>query len=126
MIIKTFLVSLIIFFIATRCSNNKQSEKTGDETTAAEKNPAGDANVVKIYIEQDGDLTANGKSISLQELDASFSQLKSSNGMVYYSRENPDGDPPPEAMKVMDLLIKYNLPVKLYTDKTFSVLIKTD
>ena len=116
---KTFLLSLSISLIITGCSNNKQDGKTGNE--AVQKVLAADPGVIKVYVEQNGEITANGTSISLTDLDSSFSQLKTNGGILYYSRANINSDPPPQSMKVMNLIIKYNLPVKLYTDKTFKV-----
>ena len=116
---KTFLLSLSIPLIITGCSNNKQDGKTGNE--AVQKVLAADPGVIKVYVEQNGEITANGTSISLTDLDSSFSRLKNNGGIVYYSRANINSDPPPQSMKVMNLIIKYNLPVKLYTDKTFKV-----
>ena len=119
---KTFLLSLSISLIITGCSNNKQDGKTGNE--AVQKVLAADPGVIKVYVEQNGEITANGTSISLTDLDSSFSQLKNNGGILYYSRANINSDPPPQSMKVMNLIIKYNLPVKLYTDKTFKVEVK--
>ena len=116
---KTFLLSLSIPLIITACSNNKQDGKTGNE--AVQKVLAADPGVIKVYVEQNGEITANGTSISLTDLDSSFSQLKTNGGILYYSRANINSDPPPQSMKVMNLIIKYKLPVKLYTDKTFKV-----
>lgn len=120
MISKTTFLSLAILFIVIGCSNSDQNDKA----TPEQKNATTDSNVIKVYVEQTGMITANGNSISLKDLDSSFSKLKLSNGIVYYSRANVEGDPPPESLKIMDLIIKYRLPVKLYTDKTFSVVIK--
>jgi len=116
---KTFLSGLSIMMLIIGCSNNKQDGKTGNETV--QKVLAADPGVIKVYVEQNGEVTANGTSISLTDLDSSFSKLKISSGMVYYSRANINSDPPPVSMKVMNLIIKYNLPVKLYTDRTFKV-----
>ena len=101
------------------CSNNQQDGKAGDETV--QKVLAAEPGIIKVYVDQDGEVSANGTSISLTDLDSSFSKLKTNNGMVYYSRANINDDPPPVSMKVMNLIIKYNLPVKLYTDETFKV-----
>lgn len=44
--------------------------------------------------------------------------------MVYYSRANVKGEPPSESMQVVELIVKYGLPVKFFTDKTFTVAVK--
>ena len=125
MIYKTFFLSFAILFILIGCSNSNQNDNSNsDKAASQQKKVTVDSNVIKVYVERDGKITANGNVISLKDLDSSFSKLKTSNGIVYYSRANPEGKPPQESMKVMDLIIKYSLPVKLYTDKTFSVVIK--
>ena len=50
--------------------------------------------------------------------------LKICNGVVYYSRDNVEAEPPEESMKVMELITKYGLPDKFYTDKTFNQPVK--
>ena len=111
--------------IAVGCSNGDQNDKSIDEkATPEQKDATINSNTIKVFVEQTGLITANGNSISLTELDSAFSKLKMSNGIVYYSRANVEGDPPPESMKIMNLIVKYGLPVKLYTDKTFSVVVK--
>jgi hypothetical protein len=52
--------------------------------------------------------------------------LKAGDGIVYYSRDNSTQAPPVESMKVMELVVKYSLPIRLYTDKTFTVIVKTN
>jgi len=125
MIYKSSFLSFAVLFILIGCSNSNQNDKsTSDSTASQQKKSTVESNVIKVYVERDGKITANGIVISLKDLDSSFSKLKTSNGIVYYSRANPEGQPPQESMKVMDLIIKYHLQVKLYTDNTYRVLIK--
>ncbi len=50
--------------------------------------------------------------------------LKSKKGVVYYSRDNVAGDPPKDSMNIMELVTKYALPVKFFTDNTFTEAVK--
>ncbi len=121
---KASFLSITILVILIGCSNNNQSDKSSSEnSTPQQEHDTVDSNVIKVYVYQDGKITADGKEILISNLDSSFSKLKG-NGIVYYSRDNGQGDPPQESMKVMDLIVKYSLPVKLFTDKTFSVIVK--
>ena len=123
--IKKAAFFIAILWIAVGCSNNDQNNKADAEQTVSQAQQAiVDSNVVKVYVSQDGKITADGNDISLPDLDSSFSQLKQKNGIVYYSRDNVQGEPPQESMKVMDLVVKYSLPVKMFTDKTFTVVVK--
>lgn len=117
--------SLAILLAVIGCSNDKQNDKSDNVRAVPEqKNAIIDSNVIKVYVDETGIITADGSPITLQGLDSSFSKLKINNGIVYYSRANGQGDPPPASMQVMDLVIKYSLPIKLYTDKTFTVVVK--
>lgn len=82
-----------------------------------------DSIAIKVFIDKAGQITANGKLVSLAALDSTFSQLKINKGAVYYSRENVQEDPPAESMKVMELITKHGLPVQFYTDKTFTQIV---
>jgi biopolymer transport protein ExbD len=116
---RTFFLYILIIVIAAGCSNNNQGSKSAQEKKT-------DSSFIKVYVEKDGRITADEKVTSLNDLDSSFSRLKARNGTVYYSRDNGESDPPPEAMKVMELIVKYKLPVRLYTDKTFTETIHTN
>jgi len=119
--------SLAIIFAVVGCSNGHKNDKTDvDKTNSENKVEASDPNVIKIYVDEKGLITSNGNSISLEELDSSLSKLMTNKGSVYYSRANGQGEPPPGAMKVIDLVIKYSLPIRMYTDKTFTEVVKPD
>ena len=121
---KTCLLVLSVALIAVGCTNNNESNN--GKGVPVQKMTTIEPNVIKVWVEQDGMITANGSSISLEDLDSSLSKLKNTNGSVYYSRANGQGEPPAEAMKVIDLVVKYGLPIKLYTDKTFTEIVKPD
>ena len=122
MIYKTSVLSFTVLLIIIGCSNKDQNN-TDDKTLPEQKIVVVDSNIIKVYVDETGLITANENSISLEALDSSFSKLKASNGMVYYSRANGQGEPPPESMKVMELVIKYEVPIKLFTDKTFTIVV---
>ena len=122
MIYKTSVLSFTVLLIIIGCSNNNQNN-TDDKALPEQKIVVVDSNIIKVYVDETGLITANENSISLEALDSSFSKLKASNGMVYYSRANGQGEPPPESMKVMELVIKYEVPIKLFTDKTFTIVV---
>ena len=126
MINKTYFLCLVTFFLIIACTNSDQKDnKTSSIDEATEQNLVSiDSNVIKVFVDKTGQITANGILTSLNVLDSSFSKLKKSNGVVYYSRDNVEADPPEESMKVMELITKYRLPVKFYTYKTFTQAVK--
>jgi len=124
MINKTSFLSLTLIFILIACTNSNQSDNKNVDKAAEQTLITIDSNVIKVFVDKTGQITSNGIPISLSMLDSSFNKLKISNGAVYYSRDNVEAEPPEESMKVMELITKYSLPVKLYTDKTFTQAVK--
>ena len=121
MVYNLFIVSIAFFLLA--CSNGKKNSNSHVAVPIAENIALADSNAIKIYVELNGKITADGNEISLTSLDGLLAKLKSRNGIVYYSRANGQGEPPPNAMKVVELVVKNSLPVKLFTDKTFTVIV---
>ena len=117
------LLIIISTIITFACNESNQKEKS-IESSSISSDTAIDKNVVKVYVTNSGLITADGKNISLNNLDTTLKNLKANNGIVYYSRDNAAEDPPEESMQVMELIVKYSLPVKLYTDKTFTQIIE--
>jgi|KBSSwiStaDraftv2_1062776.scaffolds.fasta_scaffold41933_2 biopolymer transport protein ExbD len=117
------LLIIISTIITFACNESNQKEKS-IESSSISSDTAIDKNVVKVYVTNSGLITADGKNISLNNLDTTLKNLKANNGIVYYSRDNAAEDPPKESMQVMELIVKYSLPVKLYTDKTFTQIIE--
>jgi hypothetical protein len=67
-------------------------------------------------------LTLDGAPVTLEQLKVKLADLKKRNGAVWYYREasTPDGDPPPQALEVIQLLVDQKLPVSLATKPDFS------
>lgn len=74
---------------------------------------------LRIYEDSLNNIFMNGTSISLTDIEAKFVDLKRKGGMVSYSCKGAT-EQPPEDSKVIDLIKKYCLPVKMYTDSTFT------
>ncbi|MEO6671774.1 MAG: hypothetical protein ABIN36_19980 [Ferruginibacter sp.] len=122
------IITFISIFLFSAGCGDGETEKTypADSTSAVNQNTMeetamlNDTNVVKVYVDKAGKITAGGNPTDLTSLDVAFSELKKNKGTVYYSRDQVQGDPPAESMKVIELVAKYRLPVKFFTDKTFS------
>jgi hypothetical protein len=69
--------------------------------------------IAKIHVEADGTILLDGKPTNLEDLKEAFVELKRRDGAVWYSRANPQGDPPPRAMEVMAATVDARLPVRL-------------
>lgn len=71
------------------------------------------ATITRIKVASDGTIYMNGAPASLEELNKNFEQLKANNGSVRYYRESPEGDPPEQAMKVIQAVVDANLRIRL-------------
>jgi C-terminal processing protease CtpA/Prc len=81
----------------------------------------------KIKIRRDGVVSLDDKAVSLDELKAALSKLKQSPGSsVWYYRENPAGEPHPNAMQVLKLIVDAKLPIRLSTKPDFSDFVGAD
>ena len=109
---KKYGLALLFSFFLLNCSQPAAETKTKPTTTPTA--------VLKIFIDSTGVINADGKTVSLEELDKKANELKTKVGMIYYSRDNSLKDPPKEAEKVIEIIAKYNLPIKFFTAKTFS------
>lgn len=75
---------------------------------------------IKVKVTAGGDITADGQAVTLDQLAAKLADLKAAGGEVWYHRENPAGEPHPNAMKVIELVAENKLPVKLSAKPDFS------
>ena len=69
--------------------------------------------IAKVKMNQTGAIYLNGKVVTIEVLKQEFARLKQGNGAVWYYRENPQGEPPPQAMAVIQAIIDANLPVRV-------------
>jgi len=76
--------------------------------------------VAKVSVLSSGKLLLNGSTSSLAALEVEFQKLQKVKGSVLYYREKPAAEPPPEAMAVMELVVKYSLPVSMSSKADFS------
>jgi len=66
-----------------------------------------------VKVDQARTIYLNGKTVTIEELKQEFAWLKQANGAVWYYRENPKGEPPAQAMAVIQAIIDAKLPVRL-------------
>lgn len=96
------MVALAMAFVA--CSRSQS-----DESPAANSQP-----YVKVFVSKAGEITLDGKTATLDEVEKTFASLASKKGVVLYARESPEQyDPHPNAIRVIELLTKNSLPIRL-------------
>lgn len=82
--------------------------------------------VLKVSAFKSGETEANGKVVSLQELDRLLEANAKKNGVVWYYREAGMEEPPQQAMEAMALIIKHQRPVSMSSKPDFSDTIDTN
>jgi len=85
---------------------------------AAERTREGDTvqqfgEISKVKVDRANTIYLNGKIVTIEGLKQEFARLKQGNGAVWYYRENPHGEPPPQAMAVIQAIIDAHLPVRV-------------
>jgi hypothetical protein len=78
------------------------------------------AEIAKVTVQASGTVLLDGKPTTLPALEERFRALKAANGSVWYHRENPATEPPPQGTAVVQLIIKYQLPVSMSAKPDFS------
>jgi hypothetical protein len=79
---------------------------------------------VRIYVDAAGTITVNGQIVRAADLPQALASLKPHPTEVCYSRANPQGEPRPESIAVMEAIVALRLPVGFYTDGTFKTRVK--
>jgi hypothetical protein len=75
---------------------------------------------LKVTVSAAGVITVEGQVATLEQVSAKFAELKKAEGGVLYHRENPQGEPPPNAMKVVELVVENQLPIRMCAKPDFS------
>jgi biopolymer transport protein ExbD len=125
--IHTIALTLLFASFIVSCENHKKENTSEAVTTVgseADNSIIADTNVLKVYVAADGTITESGTKITLAELDKKLQALKTTKGTVCYARANVESQPPAEAMSVVEAIVKYQLPIRFYTDNTFKKIAK--
>jgi hypothetical protein len=107
------IICLLFAALLIGCSPKKEAP--------SEKPP-----ILKISVNQAGTVLANGNEVSIAELNAELSDLKSQTGVVWYYREAGQEKPPTIAGEVISSLIEYQLPISVSSKPDFSDVIDQD
>ena len=76
--------------------------------------------IARVSVLADGKLLLNGELVTLSALSAALKKLKEANGVVWYYRENGQGEPTPQAMSAIKLVVEHSLPVSMSSKADFS------
>lgn len=67
-----------------------------------------------------GQLLLDGQPVTLEALDTALRDLKAMHGIVWYYREDPDHEPPPQVTGAIGLVVKHQLPISMSSKSDFS------
>lgn len=116
-----YLILLLSVSLALINCTNKNEADTKNENNASNTILKNDSSVLKVYLNAENNVLVNGKHVELDSLDAYISSRKDRLSGFYYSRYNAqDPEGPAEAITVIEVLTKQNLPLALFSDSTFT------
>jgi hypothetical protein len=81
------------------------------------------APVVKIWVARDGAIELNGAPSALPDVERVLASA--AGGTVFYGRDVAAQDPHPNAMKVIELVVRNRLPIRMSTKHDFSDVVDT-
>lgn len=87
-------------------------------TACAEPTPP-DA-VARVSVLASGEIQLDGHGTDLARLERRLRQLEADGGTVWYYRDHPAQEPPPNALAVLDLIVRSGLPVRMSSRPDFS------
>jgi hypothetical protein len=76
--------------------------------------------IFKISVRSSGSVLLNGKPIEMADLDRLLQSTKGKDAVVWYYRESPKTEAPPEAKAVINLIIKNRLSLSFSSKPDFS------
>ena len=76
--------------------------------------------IARVSALADGRLMLNEEPVNLSVLSTALKKLKEANGVVWYYRENGRGEPTPQAMSAIKLIVEHSLPVSMSSKADFS------
>jgi hypothetical protein len=82
--------------------------------------------VARITVLASGVVLLDGQPTTLPALDERLRALKAANGEVWYHRQNPATEPPPQGTAAVRLIIRHRLPVSMSTRPDFTDYVDKD
>jgi len=83
--------------------------------------------IAKVRAYADGTVALDGHTISMDDLRESLAKHKSRKGVVWYYRENNKrGEPHPNALQALQIIVEARLPISMSDKEDFSTVISPD
>lgn len=75
---------------------------------------------IEVQVSSTGEIRVDGTPMSIDQVDARIAKLASEAGTVWYYCEGATGEPHPNAMRVIELVVKHRLPISMSSKPDFS------
>lgn len=69
--------------------------------------------VVMVHVSRDGRITMNGAIVTLETLTQELRRVSAAGGVMQYSRDDPSGEPNPNAMAVMKAAVDSKITIQM-------------
>lgn len=112
--------------VACRSPNPQAKSEPRDQPARACPVPGIQTVCGTVWVTSTGDVELNGRPADLAHVEAAFQKLTKEGGVVVYGRASGQGDPHPTALKVIELVVKYQLNVSMSTQRDFSDVVGPD
>jgi hypothetical protein len=76
--------------------------------------------VAKIWVSRDGSIELNGARVEIGAVESELAAFAGRGGVVVYGRDDPDEPPPAVGMRVIELVVEHQLPIRLTVKRDFS------
>jgi hypothetical protein len=115
------ILALCAGVVACRSSSGPKPSPSASPSAAASAALAPGAKSVKIWVTATGTIELDGKPSNMQTIEAILPELAKRDGAaVYYGRDGAGGEPHPDAMKIVKLVVANKLPIRMSSTKDFS------
>jgi hypothetical protein len=82
--------------------------------------------MLKVKVLADGTIMIDDRKVAVAELDEQMSSISKTGGTILYYREAADEEPHPNSMKVIELVVKHQLPISFSSKPDYSDVIGPD
>jgi hypothetical protein len=98
----------------------RSSPEQNTSPTPSPPVPTADTPNMKIWISKTGTVDIDGKQVEVESVGPMLADLAKRKGAVFYGREAAEEDPHPNGMKVLQMVIASQLPLRMSTKRDFS------
>lgn len=118
--IEMVVAALVSAIASLGCQAGEQADPSGRGEATVTAPASADTPHVKVWVASDGAIELDGKPADLAAVESAFKELATQQGSVWYGRDNIAADPHPNGMKVIELVVANQLPIRMSAKRDFS------